>query len=131
MNKLEAKLGNLKKALERLKEAAAQLGENNSDVIRDGVIQRFEFTYELAWKTTKEYLEDIGIMDKNSPKAVIKEAYAQKIIINEQIWLSMIKDRNKASHMYPEKMAIDIAERITNCYINEFDKLLKALSPEL
>lgn len=131
MNKLEAKLGNLKKALERLKEAAAQLGENNSDVIRDGVIQRFEFTYELAWKTTKEYLEDIGIMDKTSPKAVIKEAYAQKIIINEQIWLSMIKDRNTTSHMYLEKMAIDIAERITNCYINEFDKLLEALSTEL
>lgn len=131
MNKLEAKLGNLKKALERLKEAAAQLGENNSDVIRDGVIQRFEFTYELAWKTTKEYLEDIGIMDKTSPKAVIKEAYAQKIIINEKIWLSMIKDRNTTSHMYLEKMAIDIAERITNCYINEFDKLLEALNPEL
>lgn len=78
MNKLEAKLGNLKKALERL-----------------------------------------------------KEAYAQKIIINEQIWLSMIKDRNTTSHMYLEKMAIDIAERITNCYINEFDKLLEALSTEL
>lgn len=128
MNRLEVKLSNLKKALERLKEAAAELGVNNSDIIRDGVIQRFEFTYELAWKTTKEYLEDIGIMDKTSPKAVIKEAYAQKLILNEQIWLSMIKDIITTSHMYMEKMAIDIAERITNCYINEFEKLVKALN---
>lgn len=129
MNKLEIKLNNLNKALERLKEAAVEMGKtHSSDVVRDGLIQRFEFTYELAWKATKDYLEDIGIMDKNSPKAVIKEAYAQKLIYNEQIWLFMIKDRNMTSHLYKETMAKEITERIMNCYINEFDKLVKALS---
>lgn len=129
MNKLEIKLNNLNKALKRLKEAAVEMDKtHSSDVVRDGLIQRFEFTYELAWKATKDYLEDIGIMDKNSPKVVIKEAYAQKLICNEQIWLSMIKDRNMTSHLYKEAMAKEIAERIMNCYIHEFDKLVKALS---
>lgn len=129
MTKFEIKLENLNKALKRLKEAAAEMNENHSnDVIRDGLIQRFEFTYELAWKTTKDYLEDIGIMDKNSPKAVFKEAYGQKLIKNEEAWLYMIKDRNMTSHLYQEKMAKEIAERIINCYINEFDKLVEALN---
>ena len=102
--------------------------ENASDVIRDGLIQRFEFTYELAWKTIKEYLEDIGIMDRNSPKAVIKEAYVQKIIINENNWLLMINDRNMTSNVYKEEMAEEIASRIVDCYIMEFDLLLEKLN---
>jgi nucleotidyltransferase substrate binding protein (TIGR01987 family) len=87
MSKFETKLGNFSAALQRLKEAAQEFNQkDSSDVVRDGMIQRFEFTYELAWKTMKEYLEDLGIPDKNSPKAVIKEAYAQKIIVNEKNW---------------------------------------------
>ncbi|SET64203.1 nucleotidyltransferase substrate binding protein, HI0074 family [Natronincola peptidivorans] len=128
MNKLETKLINFKNALKRLKEAAEELKqEDASNVIRDGLIQRFEFTYELSWKTTKEYLEDIGIMDKNSPKAVIKEAYAQKLIVNEQDWLMMLSDRNMTSHVYKEEMAEEIAERIVNRYIKEFEMLLEKL----
>jgi nucleotidyltransferase substrate binding protein (TIGR01987 family) len=103
------------------------LKNNASDVVRDGVIQRFEFTYELAWKATKEYLEYLGIVDRNSPKAVIKEAYAQNLITSEQNWLLMINDRNLTSHVYKEEMAQEIAERIVNCYINEFDELLNGL----
>ena len=129
MSKLAVKLSNFKNALQRLKEAAIELEQiNASDVVRDGLIQRFEFTYELAWKTTKEYLEDIGIVDKLSPKAVIKEAYAQKIIVNEQNWLLMLQDRNMTSHVYKEEMAQEIAERIIGCYINELELLLKKIS---
>jgi nucleotidyltransferase substrate binding protein (TIGR01987 family) len=124
MSKLETKLMNFNIALQRLKEAAEELKNNAGDVIRDGVIQRFEFTYELAWKTTKEYLEDIGIVDKNSPKAVIKEAFAQKLIINEDNWLLMLNDRNLTSHVYKEEMAEEIAHRIINSYISEFVSLL-------
>lgn len=128
MSKLETKLTNFNNALNRLKEAIAEFNNyTSSDVIRDGVIQRFEFTYELAWKTTKEYLEDIGITDKTSPKAVIKEAYAQKLITNESNWLLMLNDRNLTSHVYKEEMAEEIAERIVNTYASEFDNLLNEL----
>lgn len=97
------------------------------EVIRDGVIHRFEFTYELAWKTTKVYLEDIGIVDMTSPKAVIREAFAQKLLGDEKNWLLMLNDRNMTSHMYKEEMAEEIAERISNLYIKEFELLLQKL----
>lgn len=106
MSKIKIKLSNFKKALQRLKEAAEEFQKDvSNDVIRDGVIQRFEFTYELAWKTTKDYLESIGIVDKNSPKAVFKEAYGQKLLGHEENWLLMLNDRNMTSHVYKEEMA--------------------------
>ena len=128
MSKLESKLSNFNQALQRLKEAVEEFKRPGaSDVVRDGVIQRFEFTYELAWKTTKVHLEEIGIVDINSPKAIIKEAYAQRLISNEENWLLMLKDRNMTSHMYKEEMAVGIAERICNSYIQELELLLQKL----
>lgn len=125
MGKLKIKLTNFNNAKQRLIEAIEVYKNiNASDVVRDGVIQRFEFTYELAWKTTKVYLESIGIVDKNSPKAVIKEAYAQKLIENENNWILMLNDRNMTSHVYKEEMAEEIAERIVSIYIKEFESLL-------
>ncbi|TGE37151.1 nucleotidyltransferase [Desulfosporosinus fructosivorans] len=128
MSKLETKLINFENALQRLKEADKEFNRQGvSDVVRDGVIQRFEFTYELAWKTTKVFLEDSGIIDINSPKAVIKEAYAQKLISDEKTWLLMLNDRNMTSHLYREEIAVEIAERISGFYITEFVLLLKEL----
>ncbi len=128
MSKLETKLINFSNALKRLAEAAEEFKNNStSGGILDGVIQRFEFTYELAWKTTKEYLEDIGIVDKTSPKAIIKEAFVQKMITDESRWLLMLNDRNLTSHVYKEEIAEEISERIINSYIDEFQNLLRKL----
>jgi len=128
MSKLETKLINFEKAIARLKEAIDEYKqEDSSKVVRDGLIQRFEFTYELAWKTTKVYLEQIGIVDRNSPKAVIQEAYLQKLITNEENWILMIKDRNLTSHVYDEDMAEEIADRIADTYIVEFESLYNLL----
>ena len=126
--KLTAKLTNFHNALLRLKEAVEEFNQPDaSDVIRDGLIQRFEFTYELAWKTTKAYLEDIGIVDINSPKAVIREAYAQRLLESEKSWILMLNDRNMTSHMYKAEMAEAIADRIANLYIKEFESLIDKL----
>lgn len=128
MSKLDNKIINFNNAIHRLQEAAVELNKDLlNDVVRDGLIQRFEFTYELAWKTTKEHIEGLGIVDVNSPKAVIKEAFAQSLITNEQCWLLMLNDRNLTSHVYKEDMAKEIAERITTSYISEFEKLLEKL----
>ena len=128
MSNFRTKLINFKNALDRLEESVVELEKSDDHaVIRDGVIQRFEFTYELAWKATKAYLEDIGLVDRNSPKAVIKEAYAQKLIFHEQYWLAMLDDRNKTVHVYNEQMATDIVARIIDKYIPELRSLVSIL----
>lgn len=125
-----SKLENLSRALQRLIEAAQVAKENDDSIIRDGLIQRFEFTYELVWKALKEYFELNGIVDKYSPKSVFKEAYAQNLINNEQTWLMIIDDRNLTSHIYNETVAKEIAERIISCYVKEFEVLTQKLAEE-
>lgn len=132
MTRLEIKLLNFGNALERLKEAVAEFRDNSkpslNGLLRDGIIQRFEFTYELAWKAAKAYLEEMGITDKTSPRSVIREAYAQLLITDEANWLLMLNDRNLTSHVYSEEIAVEISERIMNIYLDEFERLLLELS---
>lgn len=128
-DKLWSKRINFQNALQRLEEAINEFSQPGaSKVIRDGLIQRFEFTYELAWKTTKAYLEDSGIVEVNSPKAVIKEAFAQKLLHDEKTWLLMLQDRNMTSHLYKEEMAEEIAIRISSLYLEEFKLLLHKIT---
>lgn len=63
-----------------------------SNLEKEGIIQRFEFTFELAWKTVKDYLESSGVMIATiTPKNVIKEAFAAKIIIDGKMWIDMLE----------------------------------------
>ena len=68
---------------------------------REGVIQRFEYCFELAWKTTKDYLEFGGIvLSEVSPRKVLKEALAAGILADGQVWIDMLTHRNLLSHTY-------------------------------
>jgi nucleotidyltransferase substrate binding protein (TIGR01987 family) len=77
----------------------------------DATIQRFEFTFELAWKFLKEYFFEQGL-ELNYPREVIKEAFAVRLIDDEGVWLGMLKDRNMTSHTYNEMLADEIYVRI-------------------
>jgi nucleotidyltransferase substrate binding protein (TIGR01987 family) len=111
----EYKLQNFKKAIDRLHEAVIGVRQlKGNQIIRDGLIQRFEFTFELAWKTAKVKLELQGFHDALSPKAVLKEMYALKWIHDEATWLEMLKDRNMTSQVYDEYVADEISERVMN-----------------
>jgi len=127
MDKFQTKLENYTNALARLHEGLTEADSNDSLIVRDGVIQRFEFTAELAWKTIREYLiaEEIG--ELNSPKAVMREAFANHIIADENGWLSVLSDRNATSHIYDESEADAIFERIKSKHILLFDVLLDKL----
>ncbi len=81
------------------------------DVYLDGVIQRFEFCFELAWKMMKAYLAYDGI-EANSPRASIREGFAAGLIPNAEAWLDMLEKRNLSSHTYDEKTALDLYEHI-------------------
>lgn len=123
MDKFQIKLNNYKNALARLHEALEESKENDSLTIRDGVIQRFEFTTELAWKTLREYLLTEEITDINSPKRVMSEAYNNDLISDDTGWLQILRDRNSTSHIYDAADAEDIYNRIMLEHINLFDEL--------
>ncbi len=128
MNKFDTKFSNFKNAIQRLKEAVTEYNNTNSLVVRDGAIQRFEFTTELAWKTLREYLLDQGYNDINSPKSVMKTAYSDKLINNEEHWIMLLNDRNVTSHIYNEEDANAVYTRIVDIYIDLFDELLNILN---
>lgn len=127
MNKLEEKQDKLMLAVSRLKESLLEYEQHNSDTVRDGVIQRFEFCTELVWKTLREYLIDQGYTEINSPKAVMRTAYEDGIIKEEAAWISLLNDRNSTSHIYDEQTAIDIFKRIKDQYVNLFDEIIERL----
>lgn len=94
---------NFKKALLRLEEVL-NLPDKN-EIIRDSAIQRFEFTFDLAWKTLKVYLEEqFGVICK-SPKGCFREAFYQGILPYDEYWIEICNYRNLTSHLYAEEMA--------------------------
>jgi nucleotidyltransferase substrate binding protein (TIGR01987 family) len=98
-------------AAARLREAVA---EPESAIVRDAVIQRFEFSFELVWKALKLYLERQGT-ECGSPRATLKAAFAEGIIATDaeaDAWLQMLEDRNLTSHAYDEGLAILIYGRV-------------------
>lgn len=124
MSDFHKKAANLERAVLRLQEAVAEYDKTKSDTVRDGSIQRFEFCMELSWKTARAYLLDQGFVDLNSPKAVMREAYAYGILNDESVWINALTDRNLTSHVYDDKVADEIFSRIQTNYIS----ILKELS---
>jgi nucleotidyltransferase substrate binding protein (TIGR01987 family) len=91
---------------------------------KEGVIQRFEYTCELAWKTLKDYLETSGtVISPVTPRQVIKEAFAAKIIPDGQVWINMIDHRNLLSHTYDFSVFEQAVEAIAEHYLPAMEKL--------
>ena len=111
-----------KNALARLQEA---LNEDllKGNIIIDGTIQRFEFTFELSWKLAKSVLSYNGI-EAESPRMAIKEAFKAGIVKDGEGWINMLEDRNKTSHIYDEKQALTIYGKIKDVHftlLKDFD----------
>lgn len=123
MEKKITKAEQFAKALMRTKEAAAECAASESSVMRDGVIQRFEFTCELAWKACREYLLEEGFVGIDSPKSAMRQAYSSGLIDDEQGWLSLLQARSLTSHMYSEQQTKEIYEEIVGTYIGLFERL--------
>ncbi len=101
-----------KNALERMNEGLKENIDDNSMAI-DGTTQRFEFTFELAWKLARAILSYNGIAATN-PRMVIKEAFSTGLFKDGAGWIEMLGDRNKTSHIYDEYMAREIYSKIKN-----------------
>lgn len=113
-----------KKALDRLKEGVL---EAKDELDKDGVIQRFEFTFEILWKSLKLFLEYEGI-ECRTPRACLKEAFRIGLIENENVFLNMLEDRNKLSHIYDKGVSEEILENVKHKYVKYMEKLLNKLS---
>ena len=98
--------------------------------IRDSIIQRYEYTIELAWKTLKDYLEEEGFIDVSSPKKVIRQALKEGTI-TDPAWLKALDDRNKTTHAYNEAMATEVTAEIKEQYFYLLRDLYFTLKKEV
>jgi nucleotidyltransferase substrate binding protein (TIGR01987 family) len=120
MKEIEYAVLKLENAFDRLREG---LGSARDDLDRDGAIQRFEFTFELLWKTAKVFLEWKGIPVK-SPKDALKEIFRYGLIYNETAYLNMLEERNRTSHIYHQATALEIFQRIQTQYSAEIENFI-------
>lgn len=128
------RFSNYLKAFLKLEEAVVKIKEeypmkedgsilNDSfldDIIKEGLIQRFEYTHELAWNVMKDFLENAGNTNIYGSKDATREAFAAGLITDGEVWMDMIKSRNKTSHTYNEETADDIFMKILHQYYPEF-----------
>ena len=127
MRSIEFKFINLKKAFTRLKEVS-ELYDGTNDIIRDSLIQRFEFTYELTHKTLKEFMKYLGIsLDNSFPRTIYKKAYVNNLISDDKLRINLLEDGNLTSHIYNEDMSTDIADRIAHKYVDAIEELVNNL----
>ncbi|MEC4048389.1 nucleotidyltransferase substrate binding protein [Flavobacterium sp. SUN046] len=132
----EQRFTNYNKALNKLEESVEYITnrflietdeftiDNQSTVInqllKEGLIQRFEYTHELAWNVMKDYAFFQGNSTIGGSRDATKEAFQLQLIENADIWMDMIQSRNKTSHTYNEEIANEIFSKIINDYFSLF-----------
>lgn len=119
---------NYQKALAQLSRFMEKKALNEME--EQGLIQAFEYTFELAWKTLQDFLEETsGYLNIKGPRPVIMQAFQDGYITNGEKWMEMLLDRNRTTHTYNEKIAHEIIKAIKNDYFDLFihlkDKLQK------
>ena len=94
------------------------------------VITYFKLSFELSWKTMKKYMQDSSIeaATTGSPRDILKLAYAEKYILNDELWLDMLEDRNTIEHQYSEEIPRDILDRICTIYLVELKRVCAYLA---
>ena len=108
---------NYKRAQAQLEDAVQLMRSRElSDLEKQGVIQAFEFTWELAWNLLKDYLNWQGESEITGARDAIREAYKRELIDNGDIWMFMLQDRNRTSHTYNESTMNEILTGIEKQY---------------
>lgn len=124
-----------KQRLANYRKAAAQLGNavdlaqsrELSELERQGLIQAFEFTHELAWNVMKDYFAYQGNTAITGSRDAIRESFEKGLIEDGEGWMEMIRSRNQTAHAYNEKVAAEIADRVINRYRPLFRQFLQRM----
>lgn len=101
------------------------------EIIKEGLIQRFEYTYEMAWNVMKDYAYYQGNTEIGGSRDAIRFAFSTKLIADGDLWMDMIKSRIRTSHTYDEKIANEIFLKIINDYHDAFIKFHESMSKKL
>ena len=130
----QQRFANYQKALKKLIEGIGLLDgepleQDLKDIVNEGLIQRFEFTHELAWNVMKDYATFQGVNEIRGSRDAIRYALQQDLI-SDSLWMETINARNLTSHDYNQETANDIADKIKNCYVQlflDFEEKMKSL----
>jgi len=128
----EQRFQNFKRALYQLT-LAVQLMEERplTDLEKQGVVQGFEFTHELAWNVLKDYLEYEGIQGLVGSRSTVREAFKRGLVMDGEVWIDMIEKRNLSSHTYNLQVANELAEAIRSSYYPAFVELQDLLESKV
>ncbi len=127
------RLGNYDKALVRLQKAAKIVSEEKQfsgevdDLLKEGLVQRFEYTQELAWKVMKDYEEYQGYTDVQGSRDAIRKALRMGIV-DDAVWMSTISSRNLTSHCYDDEEFNMVLHQIINEYLPIFVKFSERMN---
>lgn len=136
----QQRLSNYSKALDKLTVAIEYIKNNSNknsqfpddkifeDILKEGVIQRFEYTHELAWNVMKDFLENKGGIKLYGSRDATREAFQAELILDGDLWMDMIKSRNKTSHTYNEETAQEIYKKILKNYYQAFMDFQKKMN---
>lgn len=114
---------NLEKALDRFREALQGTAkEPGNHLYQIALIGAFQFTFELSWKTMKDYLLYNGV-DVSLPREVLKQAFHHQLVSDGQIWIDMLEDRNLMAHVYQEQAAVEAGKSIRERYAPAIEKI--------
>lgn len=128
----QQRFSNYRKALGKLAEISGMEVEKMSDLEKEGVIQRFEYTHELAWNTLKDFLSYQGVSSTIfGSRDATREAFAAGLIREGEKWMEMIKSRNLTSHTYNEDTANEVFTKIIADFLPCFLDLEKELEQQI
>lgn len=127
----QQRFDNWQSAYKRLRHAVMANAERPDDeLIQMALIKAFEMTFELSWKTMKDYLKYNGV-DVKLPREIIKQAFANDIVTDGQQWIDMLEDRNLMAHTYDEARARLAVGHICQRYMSGLAQLDQYLSARL
>ena len=110
------RFGNFQQAVRKLRFFADHEQKNDDEIAQVALIGGFEFTFELGWKTIKDYL-NFGGIQVSLPRDIIKQGFHHQIISDGETWIAMLEDRNMLSHVYDEGKAKAAIANIHETYI--------------
>ena len=126
------RFNNFSRVYSLLREALEDGVEPLSQLELEGVIQRFEFTFELSWNLLKDRLEYDGVVIATvTPRNVIREAYSAKLIDDCEVWIDMLTDRNLMSHTYDFDKFRAVVENVHSRYLTVLNDIYQRLAVEI